>query len=82
LEGNIDPEMEFLVVAAHSFLDLRRTYPLPLIDPQMPRPAVGRFAVSDEPPDPKWIQGRVWDAVKKWQHVLESLPFEIKLTNP
>jgi hypothetical protein len=82
VDGNIDPEMEFVVVAAHASLDLRRTYPLPSIDLQTPRPVVGTFAVSTEPPDPGWIQGHVWDAVKKWQRVLQSSPFEIKLTNP
>jgi len=79
LDENINPEMEFVVIAPHSSLDLRRTYPLPAIDLGTPRPVVGKFAVSYEAPDPKWIQGHVWDAVKKWQQVLQSPPFEIKL---
>jgi hypothetical protein len=82
VDGNINPDMEFLVVAAHSSLDLRRSYPLPSIDLETPRPVSGSFAVSTEPPDPIWIQGHVWDAVMKWQDVLQSSPFEIKLTNP
>lgn len=74
----VDPEIEFVVVEARSFLDLRRTYPLPPIDLQAPRAVVGRFAVGYDRPNPKWRQGRVWDAVERWQQVLQSSLFEIQ----
>jgi len=82
LEANINPAMEFVLVEAHSILDLRRTYPLPALDLQTPRLVVGKFAVSYETPGPKWMENHVWDAVRKWQKVLESSPFEMRLRTP
>jgi hypothetical protein len=81
IDPNLGPEMEFLVVEALGSLELRRTYPLPPIDLQENRMAVGRFAVSYEAPDPKWIPGHVWNAVKEWQKILESSPFELAIAN-
>ena len=82
LDANISPVMQFAFVEAHSTLDLRRTYPLPAVDLQTTRKVVGKFAVSYETPGPKWMDNHVWDAVRKWQKVLESTPFEIRLATP
>jgi len=73
-----DPEMKFATVEGRGFLDFRHNYPLPPIDSQKLRAVIGRFSYSYERPDPKWCDGHVWDAVKKWQQIIESSQFEIK----
>jgi len=78
VDPNADPAMEFVVIEAHGFVDLRRTYPLPPVDLQTPRAVVGRFAVSYDRPDPEWSQGRVWSAVEEWQKILQPSPFRIQ----
>jgi hypothetical protein len=75
IDPNAPPDMDFVTVEPHGTLDLERSYPLPPVGPA--HTVVGRFSASHAAPDPEWRHGRVWEAVERWQTVLESPPFEV-----
>lgn len=76
IDPNAPLDMDFVAVEPRGVLDLERSYSLP---PANVATVVGRFSVSHESPDPEWRRGRVWQAVERWQTILESRPFDVEL---
>ena len=77
LDRNAEPDMEFATIDAAGSLDMERRYPLPSLELRMGRDVVGRFALGTDRPDPSWRQGLIWDAVRRWQQVVQSAAFRI-----
>jgi len=75
IDPNAPPDMDFVAVEARGTLDVERSYPLPPLD--TPQAIVGRFSASHQPPDPHWAKGLVWEAVERWQEILETPPFRV-----
>ena len=68
------PDMAFMVVPAAGSLEIHWLYPLPPVDLRSGQTVVAKFAVGRERPQSEWKQGHTWEAVKRWQSVLESEP--------
>jgi hypothetical protein len=78
VDWNVQPRMGFGVVAPAAQCEAEREYPLPPLGPSAELTIRARVSIGYEEPDPAWATGRIWQAVARWETVLESEPLILR----